>query len=86
MRRRDVTLAYISTHDDGPALSPGDLARIISNSLSADKIRDDIDAGLLEAHRVWASTRFRYRIQFAVYRRYLCERGYVSRSTHACST
>lgn len=86
MRRRDVTLAYLSTHDDGPALSPGDLSRIVSHSLSADKIRDDIDGGLLEAYRVWASTRFRYRIPFPVCRRYLLERGYLSCSTHQCST
>jgi hypothetical protein len=85
MKRRDITLAYLSTHADGPALSPGDLSRIVSNSLSADKIRDDIDAGLLQANRIWACTRFRYRIPFDVCRRYLSERGFLC-STHACST
>lgn len=79
LKRRRVTLVHLRTLDEGPALSPGDIARILSDSPSADKLRDEIRAGRLRAV-VMAGTdehRVRYLVPFLEAKRYLLQLGFL---------
>lgn len=77
-KRTAITLEHVRTLDDGPALTPGDVARILSNSPSVDKIRDEIRRNHLFAIVTEGSDpqRVRYLIPFAELKRYLSVLGF----------
>jgi hypothetical protein len=79
LRRKEVTLWHIQTCESGPALTPGDVARILSDSPSVDKIRDEIRRKHLFAVTTEGSDprRVRYLIPFLELKRYLLKLGFL---------
>jgi hypothetical protein len=73
LHRREVTLDHLRVLEDGPPLSPRDVSRILSGSLTPDKIRDDIRAKHIRAVTVKrdGQQRHRYLIPFTEVKRYL---------------
>jgi hypothetical protein len=73
LRRKEITLEHLRRLQDGPPLSPADVSRVLSGSLTADKIRDDIKAGHIYAVTLKREDQERHRflIPFAEVKRYL---------------
>lgn len=71
LKPRDVTLFHFKWHTDGPYLSAGDLARIAKYAVSEDRIRRDIEGGVLPVKRIPCACRNKVVIAFADARAYL---------------
>jgi hypothetical protein len=75
MRSRDITLAYILEHNEGPMLTPYDVARVSKATacpVSHETVRRDCERGeILSGERRPRGTLFEYRITFQDAKRYL---------------
>jgi hypothetical protein len=78
LKRRDLTLEQLHTYGHGPSLSPMDIARLTGGSWTAEKVRNDIDAGNLTASRhKCGPRRFYFRVEWREAQRYLRMHGYL---------
>lgn len=93
MRRRLVTIAYLQAVDDGPSLTPYDIARISEVTLhpvSHETVRRDIDRGNVLGAKRQRGQCYEFRIAWVEARRYLAVKcgpaRNVSRETTTQST
>lgn len=94
MRRRLVTLAHLHAVNDGPSLTPYDLARLsreMTRPVSHETVRRDVDRGTVVGVRFERGQCYEYRIAWMEARRYLAvkcggARENVSRGTSTQST
>ena len=79
IRRRTLTLIQLQSHDDGPDLTPYDIARLTRGTYSDERVRRHIQIGLLQCRRVEGRGRTTvHYIAFAEVKRYLLALGFLS--------